>query len=250
MLLPDDFDQLLARAVQLFWASRKVRANSQGGTRGNVISGKNLDGFLKVVRRVARHSGLPEQSVFTTGRSNLTLPGYYRPTKSWDVVIVHDHRLLAVLEFKSQVGSFGNNFNNRAEEVLGSAADLWMAHTQRAYHPSNHTQHEGTRPADPRAPFLGYLMVLEDSPGSTQAVASHSPHYKVFPEFDRASYAQHYRILCEKLMEQNLYGAASLMLSPQTDGSTPSTWRTLSPATDVRNLFTQLAARLVAALET
>ena len=42
---------------------------------------------------------------------------------------VVDGRLLAVIELKSQVGpSFGNNFNNRTEEAIGSAVDFWTAY--------------------------------------------------------------------------------------------------------------------------
>jgi hypothetical protein len=53
------------------------------------------------------------------------LPGWYRPEKKWDLLIVSDGKLLAGIEFKSQVGSFGNNYNNRTEEAIGSATDIW-----------------------------------------------------------------------------------------------------------------------------
>ncbi len=39
--------------------------------------------------------------------------------------MVSEGKLLAGIEFKSQVGSFGNNYNNRTEEAIGSAADIW-----------------------------------------------------------------------------------------------------------------------------
>lgn len=248
-LLPDDFEDLVRQAVQVFWSSRSGGSQTQGGTRGNVIGGKNLDGFLGVVLAVARHCGLSDAEVFTTGRTNLTLPGYYRPNKNWDVVIVHEHRLIAVLEFKSQVGSFGNNFNNRSEEVIGSASDLWVAARKGAFHPTTHKGHPGGEAPDPRAPFLGYLMLLQECAGSLSPVKADSPHYPLFPEFRGASYAERYKILCERLMEQSLYGAASLMLSPETSGNAPGQWRSLSEATDVRNLFTQLAAQLLAAVQ-
>jgi len=215
-----------------------------------VISGKNLDGFLGVVSAVAMHCGIPTSSIFTTGRTDLTLPGYYRPNKNWDVVIVHRCRLLAVMEFKSQVGSFGNNFNNRSEEVIGNASDLWAAANNGAYHPSRHKRSRGSNvDADPRPPFLGYLMLLQDCEDSTRAVRADSPHYHLFPEFQNSSYADRYKILCERLMEQKLYGAASLMLSQETRRTEPGNWRSLSKATDVRNLFTQLAAFLMAAVQ-
>ena len=63
-------------------------------------------------------------------------------------------QLGAAIEFKSQVGpSFGNNFNNRSEEAIGSATDVWAAYREGAFRPS------------PR-PFLGYLMLLEDCAAS------------------------------------------------------------------------------------
>ena len=46
------------------------------------------------------------------------IPGWYRPEKKWDLLVVADNKLLAGIEFKSQVGSFGNNYNNRTEEAI------------------------------------------------------------------------------------------------------------------------------------
>ena len=43
----------------------------------------------------------------------LTLPGYFRPTKLWDLLVTYKGQLIAAIELKSHVGpSFGNNFNN------------------------------------------------------------------------------------------------------------------------------------------
>jgi len=79
-----------------------------------------------------------------------TLPGFFRPTKDWDLVVMLNHPLLASPEFKSQVGpSFGNNFNNRVEEAVGSATDLWTAYREEAF-------------AKFPRPWLGYLMLLEE----------------------------------------------------------------------------------------
>ena len=58
------------------------------------------------------------------------------PQKKWDLIIVSNQQLVAVLEFKSQIGSLGNNFNNRVEESLGSATDLWAAFEKGAFQPS------------------------------------------------------------------------------------------------------------------
>ena len=91
-----------------------------------------MDGFLSLVRHVAEHVGVAGSCIHTA-RRRTSIPGFYRPTKDWDAIIVFQGRLLAALEFKSQVGALGNNFNNRVEEALGSAADLNVAHRRGAY---------------------------------------------------------------------------------------------------------------------
>ena len=54
--------------------------------------------------------------------------------KDWDFLIISlANQLIAAIEFKSQVGSFGNNFNNRTEEALGSAVDLWTAFKEKGF---------------------------------------------------------------------------------------------------------------------
>lgn len=248
-ILPDNFDDRVRDAVSLFWATRSSGSSSQGGTRGNVISGKNLDGFVALVESIAAECGLPPASVFTRGRNNLQLHGYYRPSKNWDVLIVHDQRLIAVLEFKSQVGSFGNNFNNRTEEAIGSASDLWVSARHNNFLPSNHVAGPTNSTVDPRQPFLGYLMVLEECEASTRPLTLRPAHYHFMPEFSGASYAERYRILCERLMEQQLYQAAALLLSPQNEFGFSGHYRSLSTPTSVRNLFSALAGTLLSAIE-
>ena len=40
-------------------------------------------------------------------------------------------QLALAMEFKSQAGkSIGNNVNNRSEEAVGSATDIWMAYRE------------------------------------------------------------------------------------------------------------------------
>ena len=42
-------------------------------------------------------------------------------------------QLIAIVEFKSQVGpSFADSYNNRTEEALGNATDLWTAYGEGA----------------------------------------------------------------------------------------------------------------------
>ncbi|MDQ3510601.1 MAG: PaeR7I family type II restriction endonuclease [Pseudomonadota bacterium] len=255
-LLPSTFDELTRKAVATFWHSRTagVVNASQGAGRDAVLGGKNMDGFVELVRAVVAHCGLPED-VIHVRKSKVILPGFFRATKNWDVLVVHEQRLLGVFEFKSQVGSFGNNFNNRSEEVIGSAADLWVAHHHGAYGgvPRSRNRVEEHSPAllnpaiqsDPRPPFLAWLMLLEECDGSMRPVRCDSPHFEVFEEFRSASYARRYQILCERLVERQLYSAAALELTPtRTDEH-----RSLSPATSIRNLFAEFAGRILAAAQ-
>lgn len=103
-----------------------------------------MDGFTKLVRKLLIEAKVPESCIAVDKR--IELPGWFRAEKKWDLVIVHERELLAAIEFKSQIGpSFGNNFNNRTEEALGSATDIWAAYREGAFKPS-------------ARPFLGYLM--------------------------------------------------------------------------------------------
>lgn len=206
--MTEDLRRKVAAAVRVFWRTRGAQMSSQGaksgrrdyGTRGAVTGGKQLDGFVALVRDLLIGAGLPEHAVYAKSR-RVVLPGYFRPTKEWDLLVVADGSLLATIEFKSQVGpSFGNNFNNRTEEALGSATDLWTAYREGAF--KNTAQ-----------PWLGYFMLLEEAKGSTSPVRVSSPHFDVFPEFEGASYAKRYELFCVRLVRERLYNAACLVLS-------------------------------------
>ena len=116
-----DFEARTRAAVAHYWntldtqAARQQEADADRGNRAAVTGGKQMDGFAILVSELLRKNGLKDASVFR--ETKLQLPGYFRPTKKWDMLVVHEGQLLAALEFKSQRGpSFGNNFNNRSED--------------------------------------------------------------------------------------------------------------------------------------
>ena len=113
--------------------------------------------------------------------------------------------LIGVVEFKSQVGSLGNNFNNRCEEALGSATDFSTALRK------NILKLEIKL-------FLGYLMLVEDSLASRSAVQNDSHHFEIDQIFENTSYLERYAILCERMIREGLYDTATLLASSPEDG--------------------------------
>ena len=234
-----DFEERAARAVRTFWSARSQASQASGdanvGNRGAVTAGKNLDGFFDLVQAVVVANGLGADSVYcgTQDRARLrhtVLPGYYRPSKDWDVLVIRGHELVAAIELKSQVGSFGNNFNNRTEEAVGMGEDLRVAFR------------EGLLGKDPR-PFVGYLMFLQDSPRSSSPVRVSSRHFDPDDVFEGASYAERYEILCGRLVREGLYDAATVLLS-DAEGGAAGAFRDVSPATSLRAFVARLAARV------
>lgn len=207
-----DIEKRVRKAVKQFWATRARQSRKQGtetgrrdqGERKASTGGAQLDGFTALVRELLVENGVPADTIFD--RKKMEIPGFFRAEKQWDLLVVADDHLVLAIEFKSQVGSFGNNFNNRTEEALGSATDVWTAYR------------EGAFVSSPR-PWLGYLMLLEESELSLKPVGVKEPHFKVFEEFRNASYAGRYQTLLSRLVRERLYDSACLMLSSKKSGT-------------------------------
>jgi len=234
-----EFQSKARMAIQTFWRKREAARQRQSvsgkfgqGERAGVTAGKNMDGFLALMKEIVRRNGLTDADICLE-RSALTLPGFFRPTKLWDMLVINNNKLVAAIEFKSQVGpSFGNNFNNRTEEAIGAAVDLWTAYREGAF-------------GDSPRPFVGWLMLVEDCERSRAAVGTLSPNFPVFPEFNDASYAQRYNILCRKLVREGLYSSASVILSPRTAFETGE-YAELSEMTSLKTFVSTLAGHIAA----
>lgn len=234
-----DYQKQAREAVQAFWGNREMARQKQieagnvdAGERAGVTAGKNMDGFVALVIDLVKANGLDEATIYRD-RAMVTLPGYFRPTKLWDLLVINEGKLIAALEFKSQVGpSFGNNFNNRTEEAIGTAHCLWTAYREGAF---------GKYPR----PFLGWLMLLEDAPESRKPITDRSPHFPIFPEFAGASYQQRYNILCQRLMQEQLYSAASVITSPRS-ASADGAYTELGEMTGLKTFVTSFAGHIAA----
>jgi hypothetical protein len=227
-----DIDQRFQRAAQAFWDARDRQQQKQiasgkidAGTRGAVTGGAQMGALEVLLTDVLLDAGLSRLNI--RARTALALPGYYRSEKRWDLLVVVDSHLLLAVEFKSQVGpSFGNNFNNRTEEAIGNAEDIWTAYREGRF---------GPHPA----PLLGYFFLLEDCPRVHAPISNSEPYFKVDPVFEGASYAKRYQVLCERLVLERKYSTACLALATNASPTTVS-----FPATQLN--FRQFAATVEA----
>ena len=218
---PVDIEVRFQEAVQHFWDIREQQQSKQSasgkadaGTRGAVTGGAQMTALERLVVDLLVQAGLNRLHIRT--QTALALPGYYRPEKQWDLLVVSNGQLVTAIEFKSQVGpSFGNNFNNRVEEAIGSATDIWTAYR------------EGRFGKSPR-PFLGYFFLLEDCEQVHRPVRNDEPYFSVDPVFKQASYSTRYEYLCRRLVLERIYDAACLTLA--TKGAST---RLSHPAEDI-----------------
>jgi hypothetical protein len=195
-------DRKIIDAVQFYWKSRnsqKLKQAESGvqdmGARGAVTGGAQMDAFADLVSTAIVETGIPSSCIFK--KTAVELPGYYRPEKKWDLLVVYNEVLGAAIELKSQMGpSFGNNFNNRTEEAIGSATDIWVAYREKRF--GEHMF----------KPWLGYLFLLEDCEASTTPVAVKEPHFEVDEVFKGASYKKRYEIFCQRLILERVYDSS------------------------------------------
>ncbi len=239
-----DIEKRLHEAVQSYWDARAKNKEKQvqsgkidAGTRGEVTGGTQMGALEVLVADILCDAGLKRLDVRT--RTSLELPGYFRATKKWDLIVVSKGHLVLAMEFKSQAGkSIGNNVNNRSEEAVGSAKDIWTAFREGRF---------GKSPP----PFLGYFFLLEDRDNVRKAVANKEPYFPVDPEFrgnarssprgvagyEGVSYGKRYELLCRRLVLERLYNSACFLMATNSKRT-----QITQPAEDLT--FQRLAAAL------
>lgn len=235
-----NLDTGLRKAVRFFWQTRGRQAQYQGGASGvkdaglrtEATGGAQLDGFAALVQNLLIAAGIKSAEIYND-RRGVEIPGWFRPEKKWDLLVVSKNQLIAAVEFKAHIGpSFGNNYNNRTEEALGNAADVLAAYREGAFKPS------------PR-PWLGYLMMIEDAPKSRSPVGVAETHFKVFDEFRGASYIKRYEVGLTKLLREQLYDGVCLIASPR-DAGLEGAYMEPSEELSFRTFAAGLTARAIA----
>ena len=233
-----DYQSKAHDSIRAFWGNNDAAISKHleaGFTRdewNGAKPGKNMDGFLALMLDIVRANGLGEADIHRKSGS-LTLPGFFRPTKFWDLLIIHKGELIAAIELKNQTGpSFGNNFNSRIEQAIGNAHDFWTAYREGAF---------GRQPR----PFLGWLIVVEDAVESHASVKDKSPHFPIIEEFKGVSYLRRYDLFCQKLIREQLYTAATVISSPR-NAVNSGEYSTISPMTNLKTFVTTLAGHIAA----
>jgi hypothetical protein len=88
-------------------------------------------------------------------------------------------------------------------------------------------------------------MLLEETPKSTNPVRAKEPHFKVFPEFRKASYAKRYEILLTKLVRDRPYDSACFLMFSAA-GGVKGRYSEPSAELGFQNFITSLMARAIA----
>jgi hypothetical protein len=169
-----------------------------------------MDSFAGLIEDIVVEAGVPRESV--KHDYHATLPGFYRHEKEWDTAVVHDSELLAVVEYKSQASSFGNNLNNRAEEAIGNNTDIIEAYEEGVFAPSPQ-------------PFIGYLMLMADNEKSRNVPQVREVNFDVDDEFKGATYVNRMELLCLRMVRKRLVNEAAFILSDEEQGLDGEYWQ-------------------------
>jgi hypothetical protein len=207
--LPDYAEQV-AVSVRSYWDVRRSQAQRSidsgvinTGLRSEVTGGRHLDALQLLLVQVFVDAGIPAHMLDVKKRP---VPGYFRRDKSWDIVVTVADRVLAIIELKSITGDNpGQNFNNRTDEALGQAIDVWKAVEREII-------------VSPLRPWLGYLMLIEDNVAWNAIPKPRSAVWPPDPIFNGASPADRASIFFDRMVRERLLDSACVMLANRTTG--------------------------------
>src|ERR1700691_4843362 len=85
--------KLIPDAVKFYWQARSKQLQKQReaggsdqGLRSAVTGGAQMDGFIELLGKLAIESGIDRADIYY--EESLELPGYFRPNKKWDFIVV------------------------------------------------------------------------------------------------------------------------------------------------------------------
>lgn len=187
--------QRIIEAVD-YWVKTKIQQQSaaeasgsaQGGTRSAVTGGRHLAGVNRLILNELDMLGLG--NITTLFDRQATVPGFYRASKDWDLLVLSDGEPVLAVEYKSMTGSEGKNLNNRADEVIGAAQDLRQAQ-----------EHGLLAPGLKR----GYIFLMEVTPAVHRPVKVQARVGTPDPVFNGIGYMDRMAVMLERLRDDGLY---------------------------------------------
>lgn len=225
--------QDLQTAIAGYWAGKdrqrkaaeSIRSTAEGTAKA-VRGGGHFNPVANLLARFFTDAGYPLDSISASGNRTI-LPGYFRPDKAWDLVVVHKEILVAAIELKALgAPSYGKNNNNRIEEALGNSSDLSRASLAELL--------------GREKPWLGYFFLLEDTPESRRPrSARQNPSLPIAPEWSGLSHEDRFSIAGRRLVDEQLYDAVCYVTS-SADAPGPSEpeprldWQHFSAAIEAR----------------
>ena len=225
--------QDLEIAIAAYWqarddqlaAAKAIQSTAEGSSKA-VRGGGQFNPVVNLISRFFTDAGYPMESIGAKG-SGVVLPAFYRPTKDWDLVVVHRGVLVAAIKLKALGGpSFGNNYNNRVEEALGSSADLSRA---------NISSLVGAEP-----PWLGYFFLIDDKEESRHPVRLRNGPFPADEVWRGRSYQQRFVITGQRFLDEGLYDAVCYLVSSREDTGP----REPSPQLNWRHFCAAINARI------
>jgi hypothetical protein len=181
---------VLVREMQA--SASALTGRAQQGNRAAVTGGAHLRGVDALV--VEEIEAVYGHAKFNLLRNRAaTVAGYYRATKSWDLLVVTNGKPILLVEYKSMSGSEGKNLNNRADEMFGIAQDARAA------------EEHGLLPPNLLRAFIFIMGANSDSmrPIGVGAITGTAD-----PAFNGASYMDRMAIMLERMRDDGLYHLA------------------------------------------
>lgn len=205
-----DISAEVSDAVEWYWETLSDQEDDQKdseqtarGRRAQVLGGAQMDGFAGLIEDELVERGLSRKEIHHD--HDAVLPGYFRATKRWDIAVIHEDTLLAVIELKSIASSFGNNLNNRVEEAIGNNSDLRKAYEDGVFD-------------QPYPPWIGYILLMADNNETNGSVRVRESNFMINNRFKDASYLDRAELLCSRMVKQGVVDAATLITSDEHSG--------------------------------
>lgn len=218
--------------LEHFWGEKgaAVERNRLDGRDGHGAQARDARHMRQLARFIGQmfiDAGLDESEVFVDG----VIPGYFRRSKSWDIVALHKGHLVGIVELKSQVGSEGNNGNNRIEEALGNAFDAITTHEM--------TQVFGDLPM-----WSAFCMVFGSDATTAREIGMRKrPLFDIDPAFVPMTYGSQLAVTAERFIQTGAYSAGWLVTS-WVDNQGHVRYEEPVPTATVDTLWTHIEARV------